>query len=295
MVALLAAAAALALGGCAAVAGDGDLTGDWAILPKAQVPVPASGVCRANIMSEKSIDWDLALFVAPPVDCKTRHATETYYVGKITDAKAVKSTSPPEYGDAAFKTVYTNCAKQATKFLGDDYHDARVFIAPVLPTDLEWRGEARFYRCEMIELAADGEGIAERAASLKDGLRGKRPAAVQCVNYSDEGDHVEDLRFVPCAKPHLAEYTGTYMPKDGKFPGEDKASDRGAAGCLAVSARYVGMTVAALDAVGGYQWIHDGTSEGLWSIGERGERCYMGSYPGKKRTGSIKGKSPSRW
>ncbi len=293
--ALVAVAATLALTGCASVAGDGDLAGDWAVLPKAEVPVPAAGVCRPNIMNEKTVDWDLALFVGPAGECSVKHAAETYYVGKITNAKTVNLTSPPEAGDDAFKAIYTSCAKQATAFLGGDYHDARVSIVPVLPTDVEWGGEARFYRCEMFEIADGDERIVERTSSLKDGLRGKRPAALQCVNYTVEGEYLENFKYLPCTEPHLAEYTGTYLPKDGKYPGDEKVDELGSDACFVVGARYLEMSVAALDAASGFQWIHDGMSETLWSVGERGQRCYIGPYPDKKRTGSVKGKAPSQW
>ncbi|WP_344136210.1 septum formation family protein [Luedemannella flava] len=292
----LLAAAALLLGGCAQMAGDGDVSGDWAVLPKAEVPVPAAGVCRVNVMSEKYVDWDLALLAAPAVECGMNHAAETYHVGRITDAKTRELSSPPDVGDALFKPIYTTCVKQAKLFLGGDYHDARVSIVPVLPTDTEWRGEGRFFRCEMFEISDGDETIVERTGSLKDGLLGSRPAALQCVNYtSDDEDALENFRFLPCSKSHLAEYTGTFTPKDGKYPGDTKVDDQGSAGCFAVGARYLGMSVSALDASGGFQWIHDGMNDTLWSIGERSQRCYIGPYPDKKIKGSVKGKSPSRW
>jgi hypothetical protein len=295
LVVATAVALVITLSGCAAVAGDGDVSGDWAVLPKAKVPVPASGVCRSNTGSDKHVDWDLALFASDAVACTQKHASETYYVGTIADAKAVALSSPPEAGDEQYKPIYVNCMKRAEEFLGGDYHNARVSIVAVLPNDTQWRGEARFYRCEMLEISDDEEAFVERSASLKDGLRGSRPAAMQCANYTVDGDYLENFAFVACSKPHLAEYTGVFVPKDGTYPGDDKASDQGSDGCFAIGAKYLNMSSSALDASAGYQWIHDGMSKTYWNIGDRGQRCYIGPYPDKKTTGSVKGKSPSKW
>jgi hypothetical protein len=294
----VAAAVAILLAGCAdpVGTGDGDIGGDWAVLPKGEVPVPASGVCRTGQLADGTVDWQMSIFDDQPVPCTQKHATETYYVGRVTDAKTVSLNTPPEAGDAAYKAVYVNCMRRAYDFLGDDYHRARVSIVAVLPTPLEWRGDARFYRCEMLEISNQYEKIVERSSSLKNGLKGSRPAAVTCANFTvSSKDYIKTFDFVPCSKSHLTEFTGLYTPKDGKYPGEKKSDSLGTAGCLSVGARYVNMSVSALDAMGGYEWVYYGGGETKWSVGDRVDRCYLGKYPRSKRTGSIKGKSPRQW
>src|SRR4051812_37648340 len=172
----------LALTGCTGkIAGDGDLAGDWAVMPKATVPVPETAVCRVG--TPKVVDWEMDLLNDTRVNCTARHSTETYYVGTITDPKTVALNEPPGAGEPAFKPIYQTCVKRAADFLGDDYHVGRVAIVPVLPTATEWRAEARFYRCEIMEILANHK-VVQRTSSVKDGLKGKRPLAIGCATQS---------------------------------------------------------------------------------------------------------------
>lgn len=286
----------LTLGGCAAkVAGDGDVSGDWAILPEPKVPLPANNVCRDS--SESLFDWDLAAFDTPPTTCADKHASETYYVGTITDAKTVALNEAPGAGEPAFKPIYQTCVKKAAEFLGGDYHRARVAVAAVVATDLQWRAGARFYRCELVEIQA-GDKIVRRGGSAKDGLRGKRPLAIGCANDKVDSDgYITSFSWVACSKPHTMEFTGLYTHPDGKRPSESKLEDKASDGCLSVGAAYTGYSLSRLESIGGYAWVYSGwnDSETMWSLGDRVRRCYLGPYPAKKKTGSIKGKLPSQW
>lgn len=286
----------LTLGACGATtAGDGDLTGDWAILPEAKVPPPANNVCRDG--GANTVDWDLEAFDNAEMSCSTPHVTETYHVGTITDAKTVALTEPPGVGEPAFKPLYQTCVKKAVEFLGGDYHRARVAIVPVVATDTQWQAGARFYRCELQEVQASRK-VVKRTSSARDGLRGKKPLAIGCANSSvDSADQLTYFTWISCSKPHTMEFTGVFTHKAGTFPSEKTLYERASDGCLAVGTKYTGYSVSQMQASGGFQWVFSGLDdvETLWSMGDRTHRCYLGSYPQKKRTGSIKGKLPSQW
>ncbi len=299
LVAGVVAALALTLAGCgsAATAGDGDLSGDWAVLPEAKVPTPQAGVCRPKTGEDKVVDWTLAAFFAEqPVPCTGPHVTETYYVGKLPASQNNK-TAPPDPGDSGFKSAYTSCAKQANTFLGGDFHNARVSIVPVLPAEHEWQGGARWYRCEIVEISDTQETIVTRTGSAKDGLRGKKPLAITCANDTLTADkkYVTNIAFIACAKPHYMEYTGVWLPADRAWPGKNALATAKSDNCYRLGARYLGMTVSELDSVGGIAWDTWGASELMWSVGDRGVRCFLGDFDRKKRTGSIKGKKPSEF
>ncbi|GAA1754157.1 septum formation family protein [Luedemannella helvata] len=287
---------ALTLGACGVkTAGDADLTGDWAILPEAKVPPPANSVCRDG--SATTVDWELDVFDSPPMACTTAHVTETYYVGTITDKKTVALDDPPGAGEPEFKSIYQTCVKKAADFLGGDYHRARVAVVPVVATDTQWQAGARFYRCELQEVLANRK-LVKRNSSARDGLRGKKPLAIGCANNKvDSSDQITSFAWISCSKPHTMEFTGLYTHKAGKFPSEKTFYDRASAGCLAVGTVYTGHSVSQMQATGGFQWIFSGSddAETLWNMGDRTHRCYLGAYPQKKRTGSIKGKLPSQW
>ena len=290
------AAAVLALSGCGVdpVAGDGDIGGDWAVLPEAKVPTPDSGVCRPRDDSDKIVDWTLASFLKePPVACAGAHVTETIYVGRLPSSEDDKTT-PPEPGDAVFKVAYNICGTKATSFLGADFHGARIAIVPVMPIDLLWQGGARWYRCELVEIADMSQKIVERTSSAKDGLRGSKPLALTCADdvLTADKKFVTNVTFLSCDKPHYVEYTGAWVPADGPYPGKAKQATAKSENCFRIGAGYLGMSVSGLHDVGGISWDTWGGSELMWSVGDRGVRCFMGPFTRKKRTGSIKGKSP---
>lgn len=288
--------AMLTLAGCAVkTAGDGDVAGDWAVLPKATIPVPKAGVCRTA--TPEYVDWAMDQFDAAQVACTAKHSTETYYVGNITDAKTVALSEPPGAGEPAFKAIYQTCMKRAATLLGGDYHQARAAIVPVLPTDTEWRAEARFYRCEIMEITADHK-VVQRSSSAKDGLKGKKPLAIGCAteSVSSSGD-ITKFTWVSCSKGHHVEFTGLYTPPDGKRPSDKTLQEKASAGCLSVSLRYTGHTKSQMQYSGGFTWVYSGLEDPqtMWAVGDRTHRCYLGPYPHRKVTGSLKGKLPSQW
>ncbi len=252
-------------------------------------------MCR--VATPKVVQWEMALLHGVRVNCTARHSTETYYVGTITDARTDALTVPPRAGAREFKPLYQVCAKRAVEFLGGDYHLGRLAIVPVLPTKTEWSAGARFYRCEVMEIMANRK-VLQRTTSVKDGLRGKRPLAIGCANRSVDGDgNITSFTWVDCATPHHLEFTGLYTHRDGEVPTEATLRERAAVGCLGVGIRYTGHSPSEVNNDGKYSWVfsHINDVDTTWRVGDRTHHCYLGAYPAKKLTGSIKGKLPSQW
>jgi hypothetical protein len=288
---VVALAAVLVLGACgsAPAVGDGTLGAQWAVLPSPTVPAPSSGTCRQGTVT--NVNWDLPVFAVAPVDCSRPHRTETYHVATL-DADA--GANLPEPGDERFRAAYQVCAQQANDFLGGDFHTARVSIVPVMPSERQWRGQARWYRCEMLEITSAYLAVAERTASLKDGLRGARPLALTCANekLTPDKKFVENMTFVDCGSRHNSELTGIYVAPDATYPGQDKVNEQALSACFGIGATYLGMTRAALNGTGGVSWIAWGGDETLWAVGDRSFWCFLAPYPSRQLTGSIKGRRP---
>jgi hypothetical protein len=288
---VLALVAVLFLGACGSApsVGDGVLGAEWAKLPPATVPMPVTGACSQGTAANAG--WDLSLFASEPIDCARPHRRETFYFGTL-DADA--SADLPEPGDDRFRVAYETCAKQAAEFLGGDFHTARVVSVPVMPSESQWRGMARWFRCEMLEITSANLALAQRSSSLRDGLRGARPLALTCANEKLTADKkfVQDMTFVGCETRHNNEMTGIYVAPDGPYPGQDKANEKAQSACYGIGATYLGMTRAALNGTGGISWIAWGGDETTWAVGDRSYWCFMAPYPSRQFTGSIKGRRP---
>jgi Septum formation len=199
-------------------------------------------------------------------------------------------------GDPAFKSASQTCDREAEKFLGGDWHKARAELVAVMPSDRQWHGEARWFRCELMETKDSQGHVVSRSKSMKDGLRGKKPLVLTCANYSPtkDGKGFTNITYVGCAKKHSIEMTGTYAWAATKYPGK-KQTATNSARCLAASAKFVGSTVGGLNGVGGFEWLWWPANEAQWSVGNKTVRCYMGPWPTFKHTGSIKGNGPGNF
>jgi hypothetical protein len=293
-VAAVTAVAAMVASACsnAPAVGDGDIGLDWAVLPEPVVATPPSDVCTGGVATYA--DWSLPGFGLPPNDCGTEHQSETFHVGTLT---ADETVGAPQVGDELFGEAYTECVKQADAFLGGDHRMARVFLTPIPPSERQWAGGARWFRCELIEIGSTSGSIVKRTASMRDGLRGAKPLALTCANEKLSADKkfVQEVTFVSCATAHDSEMTGIHTEPAGPYPGLEKLNPKVNAACFGVGAKYLGMSRSALDSVGGISWFAWPGGEDAWSVGDRSSRCFMGEHPARKLKGSIKNRRPGNF
>ncbi|HEY2674882.1 MAG TPA: septum formation family protein [Rugosimonospora sp.] len=286
-------AVAFALTGCARPPGvDGNLTNGWPAMSKAKVAVPVAGVCYPwPYDAVWHGDFD-------PVDCATaQHQTETAYVGTFTGADAGRS-DPPADDSPALPGLYAQCQKGASDYLGGDWHTAMVFLGLVLPSDEAWAGGARWFRCDLVHLSdPDGTSVVEQG-TLKGDLSGPRTAAYGCLDVTTDGQkNVLSERPIDCAKPHGAEFAGTFTAPNVPWPSSaasrEKLEDNG---CVEVVAKFLGYANSDQwdnPAVGWWELSFD---EDQWALGDRTVQCFAyaftksGSFVGSVK--GIRGKTP---
>ncbi|MFF5230594.1 septum formation family protein [Dactylosporangium sp. NPDC000521] len=259
--------------GCGNPAGtDGDLVNGWTALAAPSVPKPAVGECWTY-----SGDAD-KLAVGPDlvkVECTASHASETFKVGEFTGTIGDKSTVP---ADADLTDAYAACQAEASNFLGGDWHDGRLMMRVLPPSAKQWTGQARYYRCDLIEVSDDTYTIAPRTTSLKDTLRGSKPAQLRCVKVAtDSKGGIEDFIPVQCDTPHNGEYTGTFYAPDARPYPSDAAARRSLLqpGCKTIVARYLGLTDAQYDQNKQISFAWSTATPTRWGYGDRTARCYM--------------------
>jgi hypothetical protein len=294
----LVAAALLFATGCSSApqVGDGHLGVDWAVLPTPSVPVPPVGECTDSAADgPQKVGWTLAFLPGTAVDCGHRHLTETFFVGTFPDTS---DDTAPALGSTRFRSATTTCLAQATDFLGRDPHTSALAVVAVAPSDRQWAGSARWFRCEAMQVAGLEGTIVARTDSLAGALTGSGPLATTCADVMLTADHTVVLSgtYTSCERAHDVELTGSYTVPDagGDYPDASTLATLIGAGCRAAGAAYVGVSLAALlPARGAAFGFALPLSEEQWSAGERTTSCFYGSYS-KRRTGSVKatGKYP---
>jgi putative regulator of septum formation len=267
--------AAAAVTGCAKVAGDGKLTNDWTPLADAKPIVPAVGACYT---SGAKTAGKVLLLDMPKVPCDQPHALETYHVGQFPASIA----SPPDAGDPEHRKAFAACEAAAKEFLGDHWYLGRLHMMVIVASPTQWQGEARHYRCDLIEVKSQAGEVVTRTSSARDGLRAARPLANACSNYvGARTDAFDDLVPADCAQPHDAEFVGVYETGDTR-PDGNRA---GVAECKQVAAAYLGGTADGIR-VGWAAWAIGALD---WLRGDRRIRCYATAPTGKKLKSTVKG------
>ena len=268
---------------------DSDLVDDWVMLPAAKVAVPLTGVCYRSFSARSSDMHTVVAFSSEALECTAPHESETFYVGTVAEA-----ADPPR--GAALATAYGTCSTKAKDFLGEDWHNGLVDLLTLVPSSTQWRGGARYLRCDLVEIKSNVGYVVQRNTSLKDGLRGTRPAARTCAKSVLSGEDLQDMTAVPCTAPHDAEYAGTYMSNAPTYPSTfDKRRDVVGDGCFAIVAQYVGLTEAKLDGVKDFNMGWWMTDEEPWAYGDRSTTCLIFlSTPGKTISKSLKGNGTAK-
>ncbi len=290
---VLALVVAFGLAGCSdpPTVGDGSLGVDWAVLPTPSVPAPAVGACTAaDGGGVQTVGWTLAFLPGTTVACTEPHLAETYHVAVFPPDVDTDPLTVPAVGGARFRYAYGVCLEQATGFLGDDPHTSRLVALPVMPTDRQWAGRARWFRCDLVELAGLDRTIATRTASLRGALAGAGPLTLTCadVTLSETRTEVLEVTFTSCERPHDVELTGAYTMPDGDYPERQRLADLTTDGCRSVGAAYIGVRPDGLPTTGDNVLAFASLiTEEMWSVGERSSWCFYGDDT-QTRTGSIK-------
>jgi hypothetical protein len=284
--------AVVALPGCAGLpAGvDGDLTNGWPAMPQPKLSIPVAGTCYPGRYVGDTIVWVWSS-LSEPVDCATTHYTETALVGTFTGADAQRSVAPDVDGPA-MPAVYDQCHKGVESYLGGDPATALVSLQIQLPTNAEWRGGARWFRCDIVHLT-DPFGTAwVDHGSIKGDLAGARTSAYGCLTTSEQADRtILNAKPVDCAAPHQAEFAGVFTAPNLPWPADQdarqKMADNGCQRVIATFLGYPGASQWANEAVG--YWMLPWTQD-RWVLGDRTTQCFAYAFT-KSGTfvGSVKG------
>lgn len=285
----LAGVVGLVVSGCAAPGGaDGDLTDDWAAMGEPTPFVPAAGTCHEASFAETA---HLTSYL--PIDCSESHFLEIAHVGTFTGA-AAEQPEPPARGSAASVAAYAECDSRARAYLGDDWRVARLWLGLALPSKRAWTGGARWFRCDLTELANIEDGVTNKArtSSLKDALRTRGPLHLGCYSATvDRNDSLDRLISIDCAKQHNSEFAGVWRaPASMTYPKAERDWQAFYDGCYQVAARYVEVPQSSVRFRTGVVALP--AAERDWRTGDRGVRCYLWISDGRF-TRSLKGAGPS--
>jgi hypothetical protein len=300
VVATAVAGAVVVLSGCSSppAVGDGQLGVEWAAMPTPTVPAPQVGACTALPDGSDPVraTWTVSLDSGSTVDCSEHHVSETLYVGTFPADVDTDPNTVPTPGTARFRHAYDVCAHEATGYLGRDFHTSQLAVIPVMPNERQWAGRARWFRCEVFEVADSQRTAVERDSSLHGSLTGLGELTTTCADVTLNASRgaVTSFRYSPCGQPHDVELTGPFVLQDGDYPGRDRAGVLVSAGCQPVGAQYVGVAVGVLLRPGSaaYTFGTEVTADS-WSVGERTSWCFYGAKDAQ-RTGSVRnlGRAP---
>ncbi|MET8308024.1 MULTISPECIES: septum formation family protein [unclassified Micromonospora] len=276
------AAVTLALAGCGAPAGvDRDLIDDWPAPVAAQQFVPAADVCHH---SSQQVGF---LTGYNPVACTEAHRVETVHVGTLTGPGAERGTPPPA-GSAGMRTAQAGCETEVSKAVGADWRSGRLGLTVVLPSPPAWAGGARWYRCDVTELASiDDTAVDLRTGSLRGALTGAAPLAYRCFNPKLVKDDIDAMEPVSCTAKHHAEFVGIWRAPDISYAEFNRTTKRTHRACQTMTAKYVKVPDnAELDFRAGTIYYQPYEQE--WKNGNRGVQCFLW-VSDRNLTRSLKG------
>lgn len=280
----------LGLAGCTEppAVGDGTLGVEWAVLPTPSVSAPAPEQCTAA-EGAHTAGWSLGFLPGTTVSCETAHLAETVHVGVFPPDVDTDPNTVPTVGTARFRYAYTACLEQAAEFLGGDPHSSRLIVLPVMPSERQWAGHARWFRCELMEIAGLDRTIVARTGTLRGALADEGPLTSTCADVTLNADRTAVLAatFTACEGEHDVELTGAVTLPDGDYP-EENLSDLLTDGCREVGAAYVGIGANDLLRAGStaFEFASPITAE-MWSVGDRSASCFYGSLS-QRRSGSVR-------
>ncbi|HEU0040775.1 MAG TPA: septum formation family protein, partial [Jiangellaceae bacterium] len=260
-------------GGCARPGGvDGDLTNGWAAMVPATGFEPGTGTCHGA-----NFDPIGARATYDEIDCNLPHRTETVYVGTYP-SPAADADEPPADGSAGAKAAYQACDEKTTDYVGGQWRDARLWIGVTRPTSAAWSGGARWFRCEVLQLASveDDGGLVERSTALRNALA-DNASEIRLGCYAVAVDRTGAIGGMPpaaCNSKHNAEFVGVWTAKDLNYPKNDADWAKFHDGCRGLIATYANVPN---DKDLQYRTgvISLPGDDDVWALGDYGVRCYM--------------------
>jgi hypothetical protein len=280
--------AGVLLSGCGQPAGiDGALLDDWAPLAEPKPFVPPVGTCHP---AEPVKVAPLASY--EPVDCTAAHRTETVHVGTFAGA-AANAETPPAERSPEIRTAFGECDGKAREYVGNEWRVGRLRMEVALPSPVAWTGGARWFRCDMAEVAnvePTNGAVVSRTASVRGALKGPSPLGLACYSIQRTASRtITGMPAVDCAKPHNSEFVGVWnAPATMTFPTRDIDWVRPFEECRKLIATYVGAPDDA-----NLRFRADvlplPPREPDWQAGNRGVRCYLGLYGQGTVSRSVKG------
>jgi hypothetical protein len=262
---------------------DRNLVDDWSMLGEAKVPVPEVGDCWSTDTSEvyDIVDVPGGVVQAP---CENSHVIETAYVGQFTGAQA-DADRVPSLDQLADQ--YKVCDEETAKYLGAAWANGRLRLLVYPPTSGQWKGGARFFRCDVAALRTEAGLLDPRKETLKGTLQAGGSMLLGCTNQVGTKESWSDLTPTACTAAHDTEFVGVITAAIGTYPADDKAMDTAYSDkCWAQVRAFTGSPDSVLDKADvryGY-WMMADKNE--WKAGLRTARCYV-MLP-KKVTRSLK-------
>ena len=273
--------------GCAKVpAGvDKDIVDEWAMMGEAKLPEPSVGACWTSSLTDVGSRIASTPVATTATTCESPHMIETVHVGHFTGATA-DADLPPTLGKMA--ETYTACEAEVTKFLGGSWKAGRVRMLVFPPTSTQWRGGARFYRCDVASLKGMLGVMEDRTASLKGSLQPGGDRLIGCAAMNGTIDAWTDVTSVGCTAPHDVEFMGVISAKSGTFP-QDKDAGKAAydTACVEQIRSFTNGGINALaSAKARYWYVSLAANADEWATGNHSGVCYV-LLP-KKITRSLK-------
>ncbi|MET8042357.1 septum formation family protein [Micromonospora sp. NPDC005215] len=263
------AAVALVLAGCSAPAGvDSDLVDDWPAPVAAQQFVPAADVCHPTSQQVGFLSG------YNPTACTDSHLVETMHVGTLTGSNAAPGT-PPQPGSVGMRAAQAGCDTAVNKAVGADWRSGRLGLTVVLPSPQAWAGGARWYRCDVSEIASiDDTTVGPRTGSLRGALSGAAPLAYRCFNPKLVKDDIDEMVPVSCTARHHAEFVGVWQAPEISYAEFSRTVKKTHRACQTMIARYAKVPDnSQLDFRAGTIYYQPYEEE--WKNGNRGVQCFL--------------------
>ena len=265
--------AALALGslvGCSGGSDEPAAAPSTSASPSATVPPPRA--TEPAVPLERAcyrLTYDEAIAPTTEVErvsCTAAHTALTYAVGTldtVVDGHLLAVDS-----DRVQAQVASSCPPRFATFVGGTVEDRRLsMLRPVwfTPTVEESDAGSRWYRCDVVALAADGE-LAPLAGPVEDVL-GTQEGQDRYGMCGTAAPGSAGFQRVICSQEHSWRAIAVVPLPAGEYPGEQKVRAAGQSTCKDAGA------VAASDSLD-YQWGYEWPTAQQWEDGQTFGRCW---------------------